>query len=69
MEPRHFEHPKDERTDNFLRAAEFREPKWIPATVSIMPATWKKYREEVERIVLDHPRIFCLLYTSPSPRD
>ena len=58
MRPRHAEHPKDERTDNFLRAAEFRNPKWIPATVSIMPATWKKYREEVERIVLDHPKIF-----------
>ena len=58
MQPRHLGHPKDERTDNFLRAAEFRGPKWIPAAVSIMPATWRKYREEVERIVLDHPGIF-----------
>jgi len=23
-----------------------------------MPATWKKYREDVEKIVLDHPKVF-----------
>jgi len=58
VEPRHRMCPKNERTENFLRAAEFRYPKWIPATVSLMPATWRKYREDLERIVLDHPKIF-----------
>jgi len=58
VEPRHRQFPKNERTDNFLRAAEFRYPKWIPATVGLMPATWRKYREDLERIVLDHPKIF-----------
>ena len=58
MDPRHTRYPRNERTDNFLRAAEFRNPRWIPAVVSIMPATWRKYREAVERIVLDHPRLF-----------
>lgn len=46
------------RTENFLRAAEFRYPEWIPCVVSIMPATWIKYKEEVEKIVLEHPKLF-----------
>jgi uroporphyrinogen decarboxylase len=58
MELRHKQYKKNERTDNYLRAAEFRYPKWIPCSVSIMPATWKKYREDVEKIVLDHPKVF-----------
>ena len=45
-------------TKNFLQAVEFRYPEWIPCTVSIMPATWIKYKEEVEKIVLEHPKLF-----------
>ena len=44
--------------ENYLRAIEFRNPQWIPATVSILPAAWMKYREDLERIVLHHPKIF-----------
>ncbi|MGQ9629849.1 MAG: hypothetical protein ACUVXI_05965 [bacterium] len=49
---------KNKRTENYLRAAEFKRPEWIPCHVSIMPATWRKYREDVEGIVLRHPKIF-----------
>ena len=45
-------------TENFLQAVEFRYSKWIPCMVSIMPATWIKYKEEVEKIVLGHPKLF-----------
>jgi len=44
--------------DNWLRAASFQRPEWIPCTVSLSPGTWKAYREDLERIVLAHPRIF-----------
>jgi len=44
--------------ENWLRAIEFRHPEWIPCGVGFAPATWHKYREELERIILDHPRLF-----------
>ena len=43
--------------ENYLRAVEFREPQWIPVTVSILPATWMKYREDLERIVRRYPKL------------
>jgi len=33
-------------------------PEWIPANVSLMSATWIKYKEELEKIALAHPAIF-----------
>ncbi len=48
----------NERSDNFLRAVEFCHPKWIPANIGILPATWYHYGEELEKIVLEHPRLF-----------
>lgn len=48
----------NKRTENFLRTVEFRYPQWIPCTVSIMPATWMKYGKEVEKIVLEHAKLF-----------
>jgi hypothetical protein len=47
----------DER-ENWLRAVEYRSPEWIPCRVSLSPSAWKVYREDLERIVLAHPRIF-----------
>ncbi len=44
--------------ENYLRAVEYRYPAWIPVVVSLMPATWRKYREELEDVVVRHPRIF-----------
>ena len=46
------------RTENFLRAVESRYPQWIPSVISIMPATWIKHGEEVEKIVLEHLELF-----------
>ncbi|MQY59643.1 MAG: hypothetical protein GH144_08610 [Clostridia bacterium] len=44
--------------ENYLRAIEFRNPQWIPITVYILPAAWMKYREDLEKIILRHPKIF-----------
>lgn len=43
---------------NFLKVINFDYPEWIPASVSLMPATWIKYGEELEKIVLSHPSLF-----------
>ena len=45
--------------ENYLRAIEFRNPQWIPVEeVWILPDAWKKYRQDLEKIVLRHPKIF-----------
>ena len=44
--------------ENWLRAIEFRGPEWIPCSVGFAPVTWKTHRENLERIMLDHPRLF-----------
>jgi len=44
--------------ENWLRAVEFRCPEWIPCRVSISPICWKRYRQELVKVVLAHPRIF-----------
>lgn len=44
--------------ENYLRTLEFRFPQWIPCSVNFAPIVWNTYRESLERIVLDHPRIF-----------
>jgi len=36
----------------------FDHPEWTPCHVALMPATWMKYREDLEELVLTHPRIF-----------
>jgi uroporphyrinogen decarboxylase len=46
------------KEENCFRAVEYREPEWIPIGVSLMPATWSKYREALEEIVVRHPQIF-----------
>jgi|YNPNPStandDraft_1061719.scaffolds.fasta_scaffold23248_4 uroporphyrinogen decarboxylase len=47
-----------EARENWLRAVEFRYPEWIPCSVGFSPLTWNRYRQDLERIVLAHPRIF-----------
>ena len=44
--------------DNFLRAITFTSPKWIPHNVFWPPATWYKYGEALEDLVLKHSIIF-----------
>lgn len=45
-------------TLNFLKTLYLDSPAWTPVVVSLMPATWMKYREDLEALVLAHPRIF-----------
>jgi len=54
MEPRNW----TKEAENFLKVVDFRYPDWIPCSVGILPATWRKYREALEEIVLRHPRLF-----------
>jgi len=49
---------RNETTENELRVIQFQHPRWIPCNISLLSATWMKYREELEEIVLRHPRIF-----------
>ncbi len=49
---------RNRNTVNFLKSLYFDYPDWVPCVVSLMPATWMKYREDLEELVLAHPRIF-----------
>lgn len=49
---------KNRHTVNYLKTIYFDYPEWTPCTVGLMPATWIKYREDLEKAVLAHPRIF-----------
>jgi uroporphyrinogen decarboxylase len=44
--------------ENYLRAAEFRHPEWIPISYYFLPSVWMKYREALEEVVLRHPLVF-----------
>lgn len=44
--------------ENWLRAVLFQYPEWIPCSVGFAPIVWRTHRENLERIVLDHPRLF-----------
>jgi uroporphyrinogen decarboxylase len=49
---------KNQRAINYLKALRFDHPDWTPCRVGLMPATWIKYREDLEALVLSYPRIF-----------
>ncbi|MBO3804089.1 MAG: hypothetical protein JTT11_09540 [Candidatus Brockarchaeota archaeon] len=44
--------------ENYLAAVEFGGPEWIPCSVSFLPGAWKRHREALEELVLEHPLIF-----------
>jgi uroporphyrinogen decarboxylase len=44
--------------ENFIRAIEFGSPEWIPCTVSVTPAVWKKLGRDLRSIMEEHPRLF-----------
>ena len=44
--------------ENWLRVMEYGHPQWIPCSVSFSPITWHHMREDLEALVLRHPRIF-----------
>ena len=43
---------------NYLKTVYFDHPDWVPCAVNFLPATWIKYREDLEELVLSHPRVF-----------
>ena len=49
---------KNRTTVNYLKSIYFDYPQWTPFQVELMPATWMKYRRDLEEIVLAHPRVF-----------
>lgn len=53
-----FNCPNKDIRENYLRALEFRCPEWIPCSVSLSPATWKRHREKLEDVVARHPSFF-----------
>ena len=44
--------------ENWLRTVEFRNPEWIPCTITILSGVWHKYREKLEELILAHPSMF-----------
>jgi len=49
---------KNKRAVNYLKVLNFDYPDWVPATVAFLPATWLRYRDELEALVLQHPKLF-----------
>lgn len=41
-----------------LKAMKFEHPEYIPCSVGLLPATWMKYRGELDALVRRHPIIF-----------
>jgi uroporphyrinogen decarboxylase len=44
--------------ENYLKTLEFNYPEWVPAEIEFAPATWHKYRKDLERLLLRHPLVF-----------
>ena len=49
---------RNRRTVNYIKTITFDYPEWIPHVISISPSSWMKYREQLEDLVLRHPRVF-----------
>ena len=43
--------------ENYLRTVENNNPQWIPLTIEILPAVWKKYGNSLRDILLQHSLI------------
>ena len=44
--------------ENYLRAARFQYPEYIPGSIAINSTMWNVYREDLEKVVLKHPTLF-----------
>lgn len=49
---------RNQTARNYLKALYFDHPAWTPFVISLMPATWMKYRAGLEEVVLAHPCLF-----------
>lgn len=43
---------------DYIRFATFQNPEYLPVSLSLLPASWLKHGEDLERVVLAHPLIF-----------
>jgi len=50
--------PKNERTQNFLKATYFDHPDWIPAQITLLPSAWLKHGEALDEVAVDYPQFF-----------
>lgn len=57
IEWKHYYSNKNSR-ENYLKAVEFRNPEWIPCSISIFTALRIKYGSALEDIITQHPFIF-----------
>jgi len=46
------------RIDDEIKAMNFQYPEFIPVTVGLLPATWKKHREKLNDLCARHPLLF-----------
>jgi uroporphyrinogen decarboxylase len=44
--------------DNYLRTIEGRYPEWLPCSMSLSPANWRRYPDGLEDLCLRHPLLF-----------
>ena len=44
--------------ENYLRAVEYRNPQWIPITVELVPAVFRKHGKEILDLISRHPLVF-----------
>lgn len=54
-------------SEDRLRAMKFEHPEHIPCSIGLLPATWMKYRQELDALVRRHPIIFG--HDQPDERD
>jgi hypothetical protein len=45
-------------SDDRTKAMRWQHPEFIPISMSIVPSTWIKYREDLDAIVRRHPVLF-----------
>lgn len=50
---------RNRATVNYLKTMYFDHPEWTPCSVGFLPATWIKYGQALEDLVLSHPRVFA----------
>jgi uroporphyrinogen decarboxylase len=44
--------------ENWIRAATFRSPEWIPCSMKFSPMNIRQYRQDIAKLMHEHPRIF-----------
>ena len=45
--------------NDYMKAITYNHPERIPISVSLLPATWAKYGEDLKKLCLRHPDLFA----------